>query len=461
MLLDQIFTPFLAESPLSVMARATVEHALAAAALDRLFSQQAQTQYTRDLLFSSVVDLMSLVVTGVQPSVSAAYQARLVNVSVSLTSVYNKLQGLEDHVSAELVRHTAQRLEPVIRQLGGLLPEPVPGYRMRILDGNHLAATDHRLQETRDEAAAPLPGQTLAVLEPALMLITDIVPCEDGHAQERSLLDDILAKVRARDLWVADRNFCVRHFLLGLAARGGFFIIREHQGLSWEPAGRVRGLGRVEGGRLRERRVAIRDDQGQPVYLRRVVVELDQPTRDGDTEVALLTNLPAAVDARTVAKAYRKRWRIEGAFQELTVTLHCEVNTLCYPRAALFAFCVAVAAYNVLGALQAALRAAHGAERIEKHLSGYYVALEIAGVHRGMMIAIPAEHWRAFATLTAEQFAEVLRELAGTVQLRRYQKHPRGPKKPPVKRHYSKKHPHVSTAQLLEARRMKKQAAKR
>src|SRR5437764_11765983 len=75
MLLDQIFTPFLAESPLSVMARATVEHALAAAGLDQLFHQQAQTQYTRDLLFSSVVDLMSLVVTGVQPSISAAYQA--------------------------------------------------------------------------------------------------------------------------------------------------------------------------------------------------------------------------------------------------------------------------------------------------------------------------------------------------------------------------------------------------
>src|SRR5947199_329671 len=337
MLLDQIFTPFLAESPLSVMARATVEHALTAASLDQLFQQHAQTQYTRDLLFSSVVELLSLVVTNVQRSVSAAYKTGLVNVSVSLTSVYNKLQGIEDHVSAELVRHTAQRLEPVIRHLGGLLPEPVPGYRMRILDGNHLAATEHRLRETRDNAAAPLPGQTMAVL----------------------------------------------------------------------------------------------------------------------------TNLPAAVAARTVAKAYRKRWRIEGAFQELTVTLHCEVNTLCYPRAALFAFCVAVAAYNVLGALKAALRAAHGAEKIEKDLSGYYVALEIAGVHRGMMIAIPAEHWYVFATMTAEQLAEVLRELASTVQLRRYQKHARGPKKPPVKRHYSKKHPHVSTAQLLEARRVKKQAAKK
>src|SRR3954454_5068085 len=98
MLLDPIFAPFLAESPLSVMARATVEHALDAAALDQLFDQQAQTQYTRDLLFSSVVDLMSLVVTNVQPTVRAASQDHVVNLSSSLPSVYNKLHGVEDQV---------------------------------------------------------------------------------------------------------------------------------------------------------------------------------------------------------------------------------------------------------------------------------------------------------------------------------------------------------------------------
>jgi hypothetical protein len=130
------------------------------------------------------------------------------------------------------------------------------------------------------------------------LLITDIVPCQDGQAQERSLLDSILAKVQARDLWVGDRNVCVRHFLVGIAARAAFFIIRGHQGLSWEPAGKVRGRGRVEGGRLREQRVAIRDDHGRPVYRRRVVVALDRPTRDGDTEIALLTNLPEEVGAR-------------------------------------------------------------------------------------------------------------------------------------------------------------------
>ena len=46
--------------------------------------------------------------------------------------------------------------------------------------------------------AAALPGQSLVILDPRLMLATDIVQCEDGHAQERSLLDRILRSSRPR-----------------------------------------------------------------------------------------------------------------------------------------------------------------------------------------------------------------------------------------------------------------------
>ena len=39
---------------------------------------------------------------------------------------------------------------------------------------------------------------------------------------------------------------------------------------------------------------------------------LDTPTRDGDREIHILTDLPAeAVDAITVAELYRKRWTLE------------------------------------------------------------------------------------------------------------------------------------------------------
>jgi len=457
MLLAPIFERFVEHSPVSVMVRGCLEHALVPDQLDELFRRQARQQYTRELLFSSVVDLIGLVVIGVRKSVHAAYQASPGQITVSLTSVYNKLQGLEPHLAAELVRYAARRLEPVLLELGGTTPEPVPGYRLRVLDGNHIPATEHRLKETRDNAAAPLPGQALVVLDPALGLVTDVFPCADGHAQERALLDEVLARVQPRDLWLGDRNFCVRNFLLQVAGKA-FFVIREHANLSWECTGKVYGRGRIEGARVREQRVALRRDDGTPVYLRRVVLTLDQPTRDGDTEIALLTNLPAAdADARAVGRLYRKRWTIEGAFQELALALQSEIDTLCYPSAALFVLCVALVAYNVLEVVKGSVRAAHGAGAAEE-VSAYYLADEIAGTQRGMMIAIPAEHWHVFRTLGPEQLAEVLLELAGKVRLEAFRRHRRGPKKPPVKRRYSKKHPHVSTAQLLDKRYCRKKS---
>ena len=458
MLLGPLFDRFVDGSPLSVMARGTIEFALQPQPLDQLFQQHAEQQYTRELLFSSLVDLLALVVCGTHQSVRASYLATPEQIAVSLTSVYNKLAGVETHVSAELVRYTYRQVQPVLHHLGACLPPYVPGYRTRILDGNHLAATEHRLQETRQRSAAPLPGQALVVLDPAFMLIADVFPCEDGHTQERALLQDVLASVQERDLWLADRNFCVQKFLLGIAAKAGYFLIREHKGLAWSATGKLRSCGRIDGARVYEQRIRLIDENGTAWYIRRVLLQLDKPTRDGEKELALLTNLPKeAANARQVGLIYRKRWTIETAFQFLTEALCCEINTLCYPKAALFGFCLALVTYNVLGVVQGALRAVHGAAAVEE-LSQYQVADEIAGVQQGMMIALPADEWCIFQNGTVAQFVAVLRELAAKVQIKRYQRRRRGPKKPPVKRQNDKKHPHVATARLLWERKQKKAA---
>ena len=90
-------------------------------------------------------------------------------------------------------------------------------------------------------------------------------------------------------------------------------------------------------------------------------MELDKPTRDGDREIHLLTNLPAKdARARVVAELYRRRWTIETAFQELEATLDGEISALGYPKAALLAFCVALVPYNVMSTVKAALRGAWG-----------------------------------------------------------------------------------------------------
>lgn len=119
MLLATVFERFVEKTPVSVMARAAMEHALAPAALDALFEEHTDKQYTRDLLFSSVVDLMGVVVGKVAPSVHAAYQAVADTLPVSIASVYNKLNRMEPDVTGALVRHTAQRLALVIGAMGG------------------------------------------------------------------------------------------------------------------------------------------------------------------------------------------------------------------------------------------------------------------------------------------------------------------------------------------------------
>jgi hypothetical protein len=449
-LLGPVFDRFVAKSPVSVMARATLERALCPRELDALFERCAERQYTRELLFSTTADLLSQAVCGIRKSVHAAYQAA--DVAVSVTSVYNKLSGVEPGVSAELVRYCAGRLAPVIGALGGL-PAWLPGYRARLLDGNHLAATEHRLQETRAESAGPLPGFCLVVLDAATGLADDVYPCADGHAQERALLGDVLGAVRERDLWLGDRNFCVARFLVGIALRSAYFLIREHKQMPCTATGRLRPRGRVETGKVWEQPALVTDGEGRTLVVRRVVLLLDEPTRDGESEVVLLSNLPKGdADSREVARLYRKRWTIEGLFGEMALALNAEVDTLCYPKAALFAFCLGLAASNVLAAIRAALRAAHGAAAVEE-VSGYYLADELAGTYRGMMIALPPAEWEAFAGLTAEAFAGLLRAWAAGVRLAAFRRHRRGPKKPPTKRRHNKNKPHVSTARLLEQRK--------
>jgi IS4 transposase len=454
MILSDVFERFAHACPLPVMAQAVLENALNPSVVDGLFEDVAQRQYTRKILFSSIVDLMSLVVCRIRPALNAAYKAHAETINASLRAVYSKLDGIEPGLSAALVRTVAGRLEPVITAMGGSRADWLPGYRVKILDGNHLAGTEHRLKELRLLGAGALPGQALVVLDPQLMLACDVILCEDGHAQERSLLDQVVETVAAQDLWIADRNFCTTEFLFGIARRGGFFVIRQHAStLHWQFAGKRRACGRIDTGKVFQQTIRITNEGGEILFLRRVTVILDHPTRDGDTEIHLLTNVPAKdARARVIAELYRKRWTIETAFAELEETLDGEVNTLGYPKAALFAFCLALVAYNVLSTVKAALRAVHGEATVQEELSAYYVAEEVTMTHRGMMIAIPADEWVEFQELAPPELAGVLVELARAVRLSAYRKQPRGPKKPPPKRQSGAKIKHVATAKILKAR---------
>lgn len=104
-MLNSIFDKFVEKSPLSVIVRGLAERVLNPDKLDEWFEQTAQTQYTRDLMFSTVFDIMSDVVCTSHKSVHSTYQASRDEIAVSITSLYNKLNGIESSTSAELVRY--------------------------------------------------------------------------------------------------------------------------------------------------------------------------------------------------------------------------------------------------------------------------------------------------------------------------------------------------------------------
>jgi len=462
MILDKVFERFASYSPVTVMMRGVLEYAFPAARLDELFREKAVRQHEDQLLFSTVVNTLALAVNGVRSSVNSAYLASKENFTVSVTSLYNKLKGVEPQVARALVRESSARLAPVIKELRAELPSPLPGYRVKVIDGNHLTGTDHRLKETRVLNSSPLPGQALVVLDQQLRLVLDVVPCEDAHAQERSLLRQVLPSFCAGDLAIADRNFCCTNFVFGLRDRDAALLIRQHAStLSGKKLlGKRQRVGRCESGMVYEQQMRIRNSreanpEKQVMFLRRITVVLDKPTRDGEKRIHLITTVPPeAADAIKLAELYLTRWDIERAFQEIEQALRGEINTLCFPKAALLAFCIALTTYNVLSTIKAAMRSAHKDPSLLYTLSGYYLAEEIAATYWGMMIAIEPKHWtRQFADLTPKQLADCLLALAAKAHPSRFRKRVRGPKKPPPPRTGGLREKHVATKRLLDQRK--------
>lgn len=455
-MLSTVFEQFVEESPISVMARVLMERIFIPERLDNIFEAHATVQYQQDLLFSSQVDLMSLVVCGIHKSVHAAYRAKAIEKIVSTTALYNKLSGIELSVSQALLRETASDLMYLVEAMGGEQPNLLPGYKLKFVDGTCLAATDHRLDAIRAYAAKALPGKAIAILDQTSKLVTDIFLVEDGHAQERAQFDQILSQVKPQELWCGDRNFCTAKFLYTIILKEAFFVIRQHGSLGFTELSELEYLGKTETGKVFEQKIEI-SYEGEILQLRRVLVKLNVPTRDSEWEIAIFTNLASSdASAVEVAELYRNRWKIETLFQTVTQNFHGEIHTLAYPKAALFSFSMALVAYNILATLRGALGSVHGVNKIEVGLSDFYLVDEIQGIYRGMMIAIPPPQWEVFGTYSLDQIAELLQRLADGVNLKRFLKATRGKKKKRESLIVNSNHRHVSTARLLEAHQKNK-----
>lgn len=463
---DAVLARFVEQCPVAVMAQLALRRALRPEWVDAVFEAHADQQYTRELLFSTVVDLMGLVAVGLRPSLHAAARQALADgtLGVSLQALYAKVNHSEPAVLRALVQESAAQLAPVAAELRPPVAPTAPAwlaaYRVRVLDGTHFAPTEKRLKALRGRRSAALPGQALVLYAPEQDLVLDQVVGDDAHAQELHYVPALVAAAQPGELWLADRNFPTRGLLAALHARGAAVLMREHgRHPVPTPVGERQCVGRGATGGVYEQPVDCPGPTAAtpPLRLRRIEVELDRPLESGETVLRLLTTLPEPVPATEVAELYRRRWTIEGLFQRLQGVLHSEVPTLGMPRAALLAFSVAVVAYNVLAVVHAAVeghaaQVARATHTLAVPISTYYVAQTVREYFHGLLLAVPDEAWTRYDAQLPADLAASLRQLAAKVRLEAYRKHPRGssgPRRPKGHVPLAELQEHVATARVL------------
>lgn len=459
--LGAVFERCVEKSPISVMVRAARERVLGADRLALWCKRTAQKQYTRDLLFSSVYDLRNHVVFCVQPSVRAAYQAPQDDVGATLVSVYNKLKHIETHTAAELVRYSAREFAPLIAYMGGARTPWLEGYRITMVDGHYLAASAHRIAELRAAKGRVLPGTSLVVYEPAQGLVTDVLPCEHGHAQERALFGALLQTVEAGVRWIADHKFCTRDLLCTIDTRGAFFITRAPRWFKFELVEALRVCGRpglavwrnnrAKWWRPKARRMSAGGYGSRcntlPVMGPRLSLYCPTSLARCRTNESLRSPARAGRWQRHCSSSKRIcmrqsiRWATPKRPSSALVWLSWRTTSWrwCWRR------CVGCMA----------MRGVHGEETVDDEVSLYDVANEMTTPYHGMMIAIPALAWDVFDARSPADLAAIVLALAQKVRLQAMRKSPRRPQKPrpPGKKPAGKGH--VATAKLLMNRQAK------
>ncbi len=396
------------------------------------------------------------VISRSSPNVNASHQAS--DSEFSRQALYDKLKGVEPAVSAGLLQKTTKELLVVRKSTRIQVRDVIKGYHAFVLDGKTYNATEHRLEETRYDARAPLPGRAVTLFDTRNELFVDIQCDANAHPCERKIAEPLFDRFIPGALYLADRNFSDGVLLAKFFAAGVFFIIRQHGACpSWRkiPGETLQRRGvDLSGGKVCEQTIEVQLDDGTWRKVRRITVQLKTPTRDGDTEIHLLSNLPRSVSVKKIADAYRERWTIETCFGHLSRGLNAEIRSLCYPGAAGLCFCLALVLFNIMSTVKALLLK-HGQQSDRYEIvdgSYYYLADEIARTHAGVDLFIDPCKWSRLVEMTRREFASFLKYTASHAKLVRYRKHVRGPTNPRPKRRYTGAR-HVATQKILDARK--------
>ena len=448
---ESSFERFCCRSPFAVMTQ-VVLRACIRDCFSQSFEKARGRQYEGVLTFENLAIAVADVALGICKNPNQAYRAHKEDLNVARSRFYGKIHCTSTQLSQQIVADTAIKVAEMQDALGISLWVGISGYRLLAIDGNHLEKTEKRLEVLRGTNVAPLPGTAVCRFDLGRQIFDRVYLLEDAHHQESATCDSIVADLLETDVIVADRHYCIVAFMNQIANKRSGFIIRQHGRLQGELIGKRKLLGKSSTGVVYEQQMRLSSNE-DALVVRRITVELYEPTQEGEMVIHVLTNLPPRVCGKLIAEQYHRRWEEETGYYYVRMCFNGELSSIGHPRAALLLFSLTVIAYNILQVIMGALFATHEEEEVNS-VSNLYVSKEIASVTPGMLIALDDDCWEQSLPDGTRKAASLLKQIAKEIDLSLYKKSKRKPNekrngKQKARKKRNARHSHASTAKLL------------
>ena len=217
---------------------------------------------------------------------------------------------------AAVLQRVLLDLLPTLRERWAVRRRPVPEAvvcaqttfaRIFVVDGSTLEALFCKLKALQDVPPGSLAGKICTVIDLATRLPEQIWFTEAAQAHDTNFADEILAFAPAQTLWIFDRGFFDFTFFEALVVKGVAWITRAKSNTVFTVQHVL-----LQTTTVRDRIVLLGGDQAGAHHPVRLI-----EVRFGTTWYRYLSSVldPASLPASVVADLYRRRWRIEEAFQ--------------------------------------------------------------------------------------------------------------------------------------------------
>ena len=405
--------------------------------LEDLFEHHRGRCYAQDLRFPALVRLVHDVLAGAALSAHQRFtQARATGeLPVTIQAAYRKLGRLPLPLRMAFLAGCTERLRALLPDPAlEALPACLADWQVLTLDGKAIKRVAKRLRPLRGLRGGVLGGRALVAQAMGSGLILGMHAGPDGEANDIAFVPDLVPALRERVghpiLWVADRQFGYPEVLARLASGADRFLVRYHGNVCFtpDPDRSPRGGTDPQGRGYREEWGWLGGVQNaHRRYVRRLTLDL------GAEQLVVVTDLldPDRYPAVDLLGVYRKRWGIEGVFQQITEVFGLARLIGGTAQATVFQLAFCLVLYNLTQAIRGYVAAA--GNRPVPAVSGEKVFRDLARELLTWRTLLTVEETLAClaAVPTAAVAGARLRELLGGLWREEWAKAPRRAKPAP------------------------------